>query len=199
MKRTDAIIDGPVNQYYNHDKIICLYGGPGSGKSTVCAGLYYALKLEGYECEMNREYIKDWNWEDREVKPGDQSYFFAKMARKERIYMDAGMDFIITDSPLILTHYYGLKYDEFEQMTNTSLAMLKNHHKYCQYKGYKVDHFFLERAARYSIAGRYQSEHEAKQIDDELKNMLITMNIKFDSVVADKNCVQSILDLLKAK
>jgi len=73
-------------------KIICLYGGPGSGKSTTCAGLYYKLKLKGFNVEMNREYIKEWVWEDREVKEGDQTYFFSKQARRERIYIKNGLD-----------------------------------------------------------------------------------------------------------
>ena len=40
-------------------KIICLYGGPGSGKSGICAGIYSLLKEKNINCEMNREYIED--------------------------------------------------------------------------------------------------------------------------------------------
>ncbi len=36
-------------------KIICLYGGPGAGKSTTAAGVYHHLKMLGFNCEMNRE------------------------------------------------------------------------------------------------------------------------------------------------
>lgn len=177
-------------------KIICLYGGPGSGKSVVCAGLFYKLKIMGYECEMNREYVKDLAWEGRSPKTGDQSYFFAKMSKRERIYMMAGLDFIITDSPLILTHYYGLKYDKFEQMTNTSLSMLKNHHTFCKSLGYKTEHFFLNRAKPYSSSGRYQTEEQAKQYDLEIKEMLDEMKIKYIGVDADINCVDNIIGLL---
>lgn len=179
-------------------KIICLYGGPGTGKSTVCAGLFYHLKLMGYECEMNREYIKEWVWESRKHKSGDQSYFFAKMARRERIYMDNNLDFIITDSPLILCHFYGMKFDKFEQMTNTSLSMLKNHHQYCIESGYKIDHFLLNRTKRYSPAGRYQDEDQAKEIDDELKTMLVDMKLKYQTVDADVNCVENIINTLES-
>ena len=80
-------------------RIICLYGGPGTGKSTTCAGLYYKLKMTGYNAEMNREYVKEWVWEGRNIQTGDQTYFFAKQARKERLYILQGLDFIITDSP----------------------------------------------------------------------------------------------------
>lgn len=178
-------------------RIICLYGGPSTGKSTTCAGLFYKLKIAGYECEMNREYIKDWIFEEREPSPGDQSYFFAKMARKERIYINYGLDFIITDSPLILTHYYGMKHDLLEQMTNTSLAMLKHHHRYCQHKNYKVDHFYIERAKKYSSCGRVHSEEESLQCDKEIKKMLEDFSINYKTVVGDIDCVDNIISMME--
>ena len=174
-------------------RIICLYGGSSCGKSTACAGLYYKLKLLGYECEMNREYIKDWIWENRAPKDGDQSYFFAKMARRERLYIQSNLDFIITDSPLILTHFYGLKNDRYEQLTNTSLAMLENHHLYCVENGYKIDHFFLKRCKKYSESGRYQTEEEAKVFDEEIKSMLAQFNINYKEINSDKNVAENLL------
>lgn len=45
-------------------KIICLYGGPGAGKTTTSAGLFFKLKSMGHTCELNREYVKDWVWEN---------------------------------------------------------------------------------------------------------------------------------------
>lgn len=178
-------------------KIVCLYGGPGCGKSTTCAGLFYKLKILGFECEMNREVIKEWVWENRSPKDGDQSYFFAKMARRERIYMDNELDFIITDSPLILCHFYGLKFDKFEQMTNTSLSMLKAHHAYAISKGYKTDHFLIKRTKPYSQAGRYQTEEQAKEIDCEVEGILNSMNIKYTPVNGGETCVDEILRYLE--
>lgn len=174
-------------------RIICLYGGPGSGKTTTCAGLFYKLKLLNFDCEMNREYIKDWVWEDRKVQKGDQPYFFSKMARKERVYMEKGLDFIITDSPLVLTHFYGLKYDETEKKYNTSLMMLANHHQICKDNGYKVDHYFLNRVKPYNPNGRYQAEDEARLVDKELKEMLNSLRIKYQEVDGDSNAVDIIL------
>ena len=126
-------------------KIICLYGGPGSGKSTTCAGIFFLLKKKGFDSEMNREYVKNWVWEKRSIQDGDQTYFFSKMARNERIFMSNEIEYIVTDSPLILTHYYGLRYDKFEQISNTSLVMLKHHHAACKSLGYEVEHYFISR------------------------------------------------------
>lgn len=174
-------------------KIICLYGGPGSGKSTTCAGLFYKLKLMHFNGEMNREYVKDWVWEDRKIQAGDQPYFFAKMARKERVYMKKEVDFIVTDSPLVLTHYYGMKYDSYEQQFNTSLKMLKNHHEICIAEAYKTEHFFLNRTKPYQAAGRFQTEEEAKTIDSEIKTMLLDIGINFKEIPGDEYAVDSII------
>lgn len=178
--------------------IICLYGGPGSGKSTTCAGLFYKLKLMGFNCEMIREYIKDWVWEERKIIPGDQTYFFAKQGRKERVFINNELDFIITDSPLILTHFYGLKYDEMEQTTNASLSMLKNHHEFIKSRGYKVEHFLLSRVKGYNPAGRYQNEDEAKEIDGEIEKFLCEMGIKFHKVAGSEKGLEEIIEILKS-
>lgn len=113
--------------------------------------------------------------------------------------MDCGLDFIITDSPLLLTHYYGMKNDWFEQHHNTSKVRLGHHHGYCKVRGYKIDHFFLERTKPYSESGRYQTEIEAKQVDVEVKQMLDVFDIKYDKVACDENCVSTIIELMKEK
>lgn len=177
-------------------RIICLYGGPGTGKSTTCAGLFYKLKMDGYNCEMNREYIKEWVWEERDIKEGDQTYFFSKQARRERIYIQQNLDFIITDSPLILTHFYGLKYDPIEQKYNTSKNMLKNHHGFCKDNNYKIEHFFLNRIKEYTSAGRNQTEELARKYDEEIKQMLQSFEIKYDNVDANEAAVDNIINSL---
>lgn len=179
--------------------IVCLYGGPGCGKSTTAAGLFYKLKLQGYNSEMIREYIKNWVWEERKVRAGDQTYFFAKQSRQERIYIENELDFIVTDSPLILTHYYGMKYDEMEQKSNTSLMMLKNHHAFTKEKGYKVEHFILSRQKEYNPTGRYQTKEEAISFDEEIKQFLIENKIKFTEITGGDTAVDQIIEVLKGR
>lgn len=173
-------------------KIICLYGGPGCGKSTLAAGLFYNLKVKGLTCELNREYIKDWVWEGRQVRPGDQTYYFAKQARKERVYMENEVDVIVTDSPLILTHFYGLKFDKFEQTSNTSLIMLQHHHTVCKHYEYKIDHFLLNRTKPYDTKGRFQDSETAKEYDNEIEDLLKKFNIKYQKI--DTSNFDSALD-----
>lgn len=168
-------------------KIICLYGGPGIGKSTTMAGIFFKLKCAGMSGEMNPEYVKNWVWEERPIKPGDQTYFFSKQSRRERSAMENNLDFIVTDSPLILTNFYGLKYDIFEKLSNTSYNMLLNHHEVCKYYGYKVDHYLLTRKKIYDKKGRYQTEDEAIKFDEEIEKMLEDKNIKFEKVESNNS------------
>lgn len=166
-------------------KIICLYGGPGSGKSTTCAGLFYYFKRSGLSCEMNREYVKPWIWEGRSILEGDQPYFFAKSSRNERVLMKAGLDVIVTDSPLLLTHYYGLKYDPQERANCTSLVMLKHHHDICKGLGYSIDHYFIRRTKQYDVRGRLETEEQARKVDDELRSLLDGLQIAWEEVAGE--------------
>lgn len=165
-------------------KIVCLYGGPGSGKSTVAAGLYASLKLKGVNCELNREYVKGWAWEGRDVLDGDQTYFFAKQSRNERLLVRAGVSAVICDSPLLLCHFYGLKYCWLERSYNTSLALLQHHHAFCRANGYTVEHFFVKRAEDklYNEEGRFQTKEEALAFDKEIQTMLDDLGVRYTKV-----------------
>lgn len=92
------------------------------------------------------------------------------------------LDFIVTDSPLILTHFYGMKYDPFEQKMNTSLNLLKNHHEICKHYGYKVEHYILTRSKDYDPKGRYQDLETAILYDKEITQMLVDQNIKYKTI-----------------
>lgn len=175
---------------YKTKTIICLYGGPGSGKSTTQAALFAHLKSLSYNTEMIREYVKDWCWEKRHIRPGDQPYFFMKQARKEKILMEEGLDFIINDSPLILNHFYGLKYDWLERECSTSKILLNHHHIFCKFQGYKTEHFLIKRRKAYNPAGRYQTEEEANQFDLEIESLLKQLEIRY-------HVVESVEDIVK--
>jgi hypothetical protein len=90
-----------------------------------------------------------------------------------------------------------MKYDAFEQKYNTSLSLLQNHHGFCKDHGYKVDHFFIERAKPYSESGRYQTAAEASQFDTEILNILETQQIKFEKALGNKECVDYIIHCLE--
>ena len=63
---------------YKNTIVVNLFGGPGSGKSTFMANLFYHLKCRGVEVEMAPEFAKDLVWEERVQYFDEQIYIFAK-------------------------------------------------------------------------------------------------------------------------
>lgn len=181
--------------------IINLYGGPGTGKSTICAGLYYHLKMLGYTCEMQREYVKDWVWEKRTIKTDDQTYIFAKQSRKERIYMENDLDFIITDSPLLLSHFYGTRTKQHssnqrESIYNPTLHMLQAHKDFAIERGYENVDIMLKRTKPFEQKGRLQGEESARAYDKEIKQMLEHFRPVFTTINANGRAVKKILKVI---
>src|SRR5579885_3619982 len=89
--------------------IINVYGGPGAGKSTSAAYLYYLLKVAGKNVELVREYVKDWAWEGRKFGAYDEIYFLGKQVRHESMLFGK-VDWIVTDAPVYMTAYYASIY-----------------------------------------------------------------------------------------
>ena len=101
-----------------HEKpiVINLFSGPGAGKSTNVAGIFYQLKRKGYTVEMSLEYAKRKVWEESFKTLEDQIYIFGKQQHNQFILTkldeETGkrvkkVDAIITDSPLLLSLIYG--------------------------------------------------------------------------------------------
>ena len=78
--------------------VVNLFGGPGCGKSTLMAGIFHQLKIQGYDCEMVTEFAKDIVWEERTELLKEQIYVFTN--QNYRLFRVNGkVDIIITDSP----------------------------------------------------------------------------------------------------
>ena len=85
--------------------IINLFGGPGTGKSTTAAALFYKLKMMGINCELVTEFAKDITWEKNKKALACQPYVFGKQCYRIERCVDQ-VDVIITDSPLPLSILY---------------------------------------------------------------------------------------------
>ena len=85
--------------------IINLFGGPGSGKSTVASGLFYTFKSKGLTCDNPYEFPKQVAWEDNKSQISDQLYILANQhSGVARSY--GKVNYIILDSPLLLSLVY---------------------------------------------------------------------------------------------
>lgn len=157
--------------------VINFFGSPGSGKSTAASKLYSFLKENGSNTELVTECIKQWAWEERTHINLDQFYFFAKQARKEYTLFGK-VDFIITDSPVALSSYYGQEYIE---MKDSMESMLNSYVNICNKKKVFFVNVFMNRSEKnkYNEKGRYHTETEADEISIKMKEFLKTRNLKF--------------------
>lgn len=143
-----------------------LFGGPGCGKSTTAALVFGKLKLLGCSVELVPEYIKAWAYEKRELDSFDQVYIFAKQQRLEDRVLRAGVQIVVTDSPLYLQCMYARRYGsvgweeliglagKFEEKYPSLNILLKRHN------------------GKYDTAGRYQTKDEALVVDQEIREFL---------------------------
>lgn len=171
--------------------IVNLIGGPGSGKSTTAAGLYYELKKLNINCEMALEYAKDKVYEESFKTMDDQLYIFGKQYHRMWRLKDS-VDVIITDSPLLLSIFYNkIKSNYFDDLVIE------------QYNRFNNLLYILQRdGIKFQQEGRLQNEKESIQIDSSIKNILNKNNIEYKEVStldAINTIVKDVAWLLKKK
>lgn len=139
---------------------INLFAGPGAGKSTTAAGVFRLLKLAGKNVELVTEYAKDLTWADRRKTLDDQLYIFAKQHHRMAMCADQ-VDFIVTDSPLLLSSVYGTG----QSQTFHDLVLER-------FRAFDNRNFFINRTKPYQPVGRSQTEAEARALDAAVKSTL---------------------------
>jgi AAA domain len=166
-------------------KVLNLWGGPGTGKSTTAAGLFYAIKKTGANVELVGEYAKDLVYDRRTNILGDQIYIFAKQQRRIARLADHHMEWVITDSPIPLGLVYtqpGTLSDHFDQLVMEVFN---------QYENYN---FLLQRNVIYNPVGRNQkNEQEAREFDHKVCELVAKHNINIENVVGGEPAVNTIL------
>lgn len=175
-------------------KVINMLGGSGIGKSTTAAGLYHEMKLQGTNVELVREYVKNWAWDGKKVGQYDQIYIFGKQSRSE--YMLYGkVDYIITDSPILLSPIYEKYYNNGESMIEEAAIKFLN-----KAKNNGVEHinFLLERKKQYNPEGRYETEEQAKQVDLEVRKFMVDHSIDYKLInCSDEDRIKTMMELIK--
>ena len=163
-------------------KVINLFGGPGAGKSTTAAGLFFEMKCAGISCELVREYAKDCVWAEDFERLKNQRHVF-ETQRKRTDDLIGKVDCIITDAPLLLSLYDGKKErHEFKAMVLNSVNAMNN------------INIKINRVKPYAEAGRMQNKEEAIEIDQSV-DFILTGNYDF-SVNGDRDAPIKILDYL---
>jgi hypothetical protein len=151
------------------------------------AGLFHALKVEGYSVEEVTEYAKDLVYEERGYTLTCQPYVHAKQLRNlERVYRL--VDVVVTDSPTLLSAYYNngrypKSFDAYvveQAMEFTSL------------------NFMLIRSSshQFDMTGRLQDSSRVERMHDEMTEWL-NRTIPCSFVTGDEAGMSIVLDCVK--
>lgn len=177
-----------VSSLGSYLKVINFWAGPGAGKSTTAAGVFSRLKQIGYQAELVTEYAKDLTWEGRHNVLADQLYVTAKQNRKLQRLVDHNLDYVVTDSPVLLGYHYSTP----DYLGGTYRQML-----FELWNGYDNLSFFIRREKKYNPVGRNQTEQEAREIDDNIRSFLNDNNIPFQEVPGI-HTIDHVIDILTA-
>lgn len=161
--------------------VINFYGGPCSGKSTAAAGLFYKMKLAGLSVELTDEFAKECVWEENIPMLKDQLWILAHQHRKILRLADK-VDYVITDSPVLLSPIYRTKYGEPMYSDIIDTMALECYNKYDNIN------FMLSRPREnYEEDGRAQDEVQSIQIDLDILKQFDTLDIPFTQLESDDN------------
>lgn len=150
--------------------IVNFYGGPGCGKSSCAAGLFYMLKFKGINCELVTEYAKDKVWEKSTNTLNNQIYVFGKQLHRMWRLKDQ-VDVIITDSPLLLSIHYA-EHNENCDLPSEALDNFINLVASIHNSMDNLD-IILKRTKPYNPKGRLQTKEEAEKFDELIIDLVI--------------------------
>lgn len=165
----------------NSDKntiVINAFAGPGAGKTTSCLEIAEKLKKQGFVTEYVQEYAKELVYDNHlTMLDGHYEHQFAilneQMKRINRLY--GKVDFIVTDSPILLNNTY------LNEDKNTEVYSAYSDSVNKLYGLYNNFNYFVERdTSVFEKEGRIHNLEQSIAIDNELKNMLHNNQIDFD-------------------
>lgn len=151
---------------------INLYGGPGSGKSTTAAGIFYEMKKRRMSCEIITEYAKDVTWEGTHVLLENQLHIFSEQYRRQWRLVDK-VNYVVCDSPLLLSSVYWDYYIERNAAKYDSVYIALSRRFFIETAlQFNNMNYFIKRFKPYDPNGRNQTENEAKDLDKRILNRL---------------------------
>ncbi len=178
---------------------INLIGGPGCGKTTMCALVFAKLKLKHKIAEYVQEYAKQLVWK-KDYDTLNNQYYVTRTQYEFLKSMQSEVEFIVTDGPLCQGLYYNLHNPNNISNIDKTQNFIMN-----SFNEFNNINLFIKRGTfEYEQQGRMQTEEESKEIDVILKHLLKQNNIPFQIVDADasdeniNNIVNYILDYVES-
>lgn len=151
--------------------VINLFGGPGTGKTTLATYLFSLLKEKGCSVEYSSEFAKELvygeQWRSLEVQP---YVFGTQICRLELALKD--VEIVVTDSPILLSLVYTPKRWQLPSFKRTIIDM---------FSLYNNINFLLKplRCEAYSTTGRMQTYEESLSIQSKIRSSLLDNGFEF--------------------
>ena len=152
---------------------INIYGCPSSGKTTLASQLFATMKALHYNIAYVQEYSKDLVYHGIDMRfldEKDRIFILAEQLRRESIFKQNNVDYIVTDSPLLLTAYYHQdpnKKEDWSYVDGIVKRQLKDNEL----------HFWVNIVSNFEEEGRSHDKEESLIIQKELKQYLNNYNI----------------------
>jgi len=163
--------------------VINLFAGPGAGKSSVAAGIFYELKKQNKSIELVQEHAKDLVYNESYKELRDQ--FLIAAQQHHRVWrLNSLVDYIVTDSPLLLS----AAYTDDIQLRNLTNAYSKK---------YNNLNIFLIRDNTFNPNGRLQNLEESIKLDKKVLQVLDDYSTRYIKVKVNESTVQKIIELIE--
>ncbi len=171
--------------------VINLIGGPGCGKSLMSCLLFSELKIRGYVVEYAQEYVKKLIWKNDIQILNNQHYIITKQYKLIN-ELNNHVEFIITDSPILLGLYYN------RHNKNNICDIQKTEEEIKKYiSEFNNINVFIERGLyKFEQQGRIHTEDESKNIDIKLLNILDELDYQYSSFKSSKDSVNDIINYI---
>lgn len=165
-------------------EVINIFGAPGCGKSTLASGLFYRMKVNNFSVEFVQEYAKECVFEERfKLIKEDQLHIFANQNRKLFRLKDS-YDYVIMDSPIILSNTY-LQKDGFYNIDMFKSLVTSTFHNYPNYNYF----ISLNENFNFENEGRVHSITESKHLEVEIKKMLTECEVPINKEFVNSDMV----------
>ena len=197
MAVQDRTFSHLLNDYQRHRNVnlkLAILGAPGSGKSTLSAGLLYFSKLFLFKADSVPEVAKwdyykgvDFSAEDYEYKK------FQSQKELEDIY-PKDLEITICDAPLIISAIYAAYYRGDESQIAKDMFELANQCKF------RYTHFLVSRKlVKFENFGRNETEVQSEQLHQKTLEILERLEINYTVINRyDDHIPIQILDMVGA-
>lgn len=159
---------------------INLYGAPSSGKTTLASQIFAEMKSKNYHTAYVLEYSKDLVYQGvdmRTLSEVERLFILVEQLRRENILKDK-VDFLVTDSPMILTAYYHQDPFKREDWSYAKDIVMRNLSK-------NEIHIWLEPTNNFEQKGRSHDENQSKEISKELLKYLKELKMPLHKIIGN--------------